>query len=894
MRTIGKVKVTLGLKTDGPLPQPVTNTLGDVTVGPLGFLNLLETQLGIPATDTPFTTRLIQYLACIDRCNHPGAFYHASYAADPFSVARTLLQWRDQWYLAGWAGKCREDSSTRLLDMAAIEADAKHQVDAGLGQRIQHVITLLADNIIAIESITLLDILEQFPYLWQQLIQSTEAPVQAPISITPQGAADTDLLRLQQHLLAESSDKLPLNDDGSFLVFQAESPEDSRAAIAQYTQGRLTVSGEHSLAVLTEVRGDLLDEAFEANHTPRLGFQVLSPWRPVFQVLPLACELLWEPLNASALFQFLSHPIGPIPARFREKLAQTAANSPGIGSDAWNETLNRCLEKENEDKRQRHTDNIHYWLNSPRFAPSNGVDSNTLINRAQRVADWLLGSRDYSDDSPHIALYNIALNQVIEFMDAVKRLQAHGRDPLTRENVLRLIQDVRGTGAPVIDRFAEVSPAQSRAYRASHSGSFYAPIDTVIWWDCQASDRVQRWPWSNTERQALAENGVHLHGEDDQLSWLGQAWQRPILQAEQQCIIVLHQDAERQHPVWEQIESITEGITIHPLSNHTSAEALQLTTVALPARPLPAMQRWWQLPANTAMPTRYAESFSSLDTYINSPYQWLLNYAARIRSGSLASLNDGNLLRGNLAHHLFENFFNRHSDIQRIDPKEVANWVDSEAPLLLAREGALLLAPGRQAECEHFISIVQAALRALVVHLQQADVVGVDMELWQEGQFTGGRLNGSIDILAHCLDGREAVVDIKWGGRSYRRNSLLEGSYLQLATYAQLRRGGDNPTPSLSYFIVLDAQMLNLDHEFFPDGESLKPTTEESWCEYWLRFENTYKWRKQQFEQSLIEVTVTDTEPDGRSAAGDGALDIPEASDSFSDYRALTGWRVDA
>ena len=149
-------------------------------------------------------------------------------------------------------------------------------MDAGLGQRIQHVIALVADNTIAIESITLLDTLEQFPHLWQQLIQSIDAPVQAPIPITPQGAADNDLLRLQQHLLAESTDKLSLNNDGSFLVFQAESPEDSRTAIAQFTQGRLTASGEHSLAILTEVRGDLLDEAFEANHTPRLGFQGLS------------------------------------------------------------------------------------------------------------------------------------------------------------------------------------------------------------------------------------------------------------------------------------------------------------------------------------------------------------------------------------------------------------------------------------------------------------------------------------------------------------------------------------------------------------------------------------------------------------------------------------------
>ena len=88
--------------------------------------------------------------------------------------------------------------------------------------------------------------------------------------------------------------------------------------------------------------------------------------------------------------------------------------------------------------------------------------------------------------------------------------------------------------------------------------------------------------------------------------------------------------------------------------------------------------------------------------------------------------------------------------------------------------------------------------------------------------------------------------------------------------------------------------MLNLDHEFFPDGESLKPANEESWGEYWLRFENTYKWRKQQFDQGLIEVTVADADSDERSAAGEGALDIPEASDTFNDFHAITGWREDA
>src|SRR5262245_41543331 len=89
---IGQIAVTLALKGDSALPEAATDALGEVTVGPLGFLGLLEARLGIPSRDTSFTTRLIQYLGCIDQVQHASAFYHASYLADPFSTARTLLR----------------------------------------------------------------------------------------------------------------------------------------------------------------------------------------------------------------------------------------------------------------------------------------------------------------------------------------------------------------------------------------------------------------------------------------------------------------------------------------------------------------------------------------------------------------------------------------------------------------------------------------------------------------------------------------------------------------------------------------------------------------------------------------------------------------------------------
>jgi hypothetical protein len=511
------------------------------------------------------------------------------------------------------------------------------------------------------------------------------------------------------------------------------------------------------------------------------------------------------------------------------------------------------------------------------------------------VAEWLLGAREASDDDARRALYNIALNQAQEFVNAIERLQTHGRDSLTQDNVRRLIEDVRGTGAPVTDRHAELIPGEPRVLRADHAGAFTDAVDSVIWWDCQASDRVQRWPWSRTERESLAEQGVNLQSEDQQLEWLGEAWLRPILCARQRCILILHDDADRHHPIWDQIESITEGLPILQITDSETADHLGVARYTLERHDLPPKVRWWRLPDSVTLPKRESESFSSLDGYIHSPYQWLLRYAARIRPGSLANVSDGSQLKGSIAHRVYEEFFNAYSDIKNIDARIVSPWVDEHIGDLLEAEGALLLEPGRQAECQRFIAQVQDSLTALVEHLQSTAVLSVQMELRQEGLYTGGKLNGSIDLLATKADGREAVVDIKWGGKNYHRKSLLENSYLQLATYAQLRRNnGASWSPALSYFIVMDSHMLSLDHDFFPNAEIIKPEGEENAARYWQRFEQTWHWRKEQLDRGLVEVTIEGTEPTADSIPSEDCLSIPAASDSFNDYSVLTGWGENA
>lgn len=907
------LRINLGLSCDGSVPVAHVDSLGLVTVGPRGLLRLLEGQLGIPADEVSFTTRLIQYLACVEATRHPQAFYHRSYEADPFSVARTLLQWRDQWYLGGWNGSFDDTSPdepvpgesfpARLRDLAALEQTARTAVAPGVGQRVQRLIALLGEHPVSIEVIALRDPLAAFPPLWRRLLEVLDAPLRAPPAPSASAAPDSDLGRVQRRLLEPAGAPVQLNGDGSVLVLRADAPPASGPLVERLCHQWQGKSPDQLVAVLAESRGSFLDDALEGRHHPRLGFTDLSPWRPVFQVLPLAFELLWEPLNPATLFQFLSHPVGPVSRQLRGRLATAVANTPGIGSPGWQGALAEGVAHEDPVRQQQLLDDVQYWLETPRFAPDPGIDSATLSARARRVADWLQGAREASNDPAFQSLYSIALNQAMALGDAIDRLRDHGRDPLTRDNVRRLIDDVRGSGAPATDRGAELCPGQQPVLRADHAGAFHEPIDHVIWWDCQAKDRVQRWPWTQTERTALAAAGVSLLGEQEQWEWLGQAWLRPILSARRQLLLVLHDDAERHHPIYDQLVSVAKNLPESSISAAETLAGLGLTPEPLQPARLPPLKRWWQLPAHTSIPRREAESFSSLDASIHSPYQWLLRYSARLRPGSLATVSDGNLLKGNLAHRLYQWFFEAHPTLSATDNQAISAWVDRKLPHLLQQEGALLLIPGRQAECQRFIVQVRESLITLVEHLKAADTRCVSTELQQQGHFVGGPLTGSIDLLASRADGREAVVDIKWSGRKYRREALLANDYLQLAVYAKLRKDQTGEEPALSYFIVTDAHMLSLNHSFFPNAEIISPPGyassggregDDSCTQYWRRVESSWRWRRAQLDAGQVEVTVTGTEPDERSLSNPDGLNVPDASDGFNDYRALTGWEDDA
>lgn len=153
-------RITFGLYLDGQRGVPPANILGDVVVGPLGLLGILEMQLGLIAMHPSAAERTIQYRDCLEALDAPSRFYHRSFALDPLGTAACLLNWRDEWALhrresLRWEDALSSDAPSRLHDLAAVEQRARVAVSANLAQRLEAILDRLKVRTPGIDSVLL-------------------------------------------------------------------------------------------------------------------------------------------------------------------------------------------------------------------------------------------------------------------------------------------------------------------------------------------------------------------------------------------------------------------------------------------------------------------------------------------------------------------------------------------------------------------------------------------------------------------------------------------------------------------------------------------------------------------------------------------------------------------
>lgn len=870
------MKIRFGLHLDGQQGCAPVNQLGTIDVGPLGLLGILESQLGLVPPTVSAAQRIVQYRECVQRVNNPSRFFSKSYEADDFGTAATLLSWRDEWYLHGWSGDIGNDGSTRQRDMVAIEQIARSNLGSGTAERLQAISNAMSGmkRHLLIESIVLVDPIDRFPLLWQRVLKLL--PVTPPPIVSAYGHG---LLGKLQNAIAKSDGKnshqsIDWVDDGSLVVARSETSLTASRWIAQ----TLRESGSGTLYVATSQAGTT-DAFLAANDYPSQGLSESSAFRPALQLLPMLLELLWIPMNFTALIQFLTHPICPLPGHVRRKLARVQSQYPGIGGPRWQKAISE-IEETAGDHAKQVKQSIEFWIEHPRFDPSIGAPLPAVFERTQRLADFF--KKCPNDATPALRMaYAAGYGQTQSFSENLASLLAQGVQTLRPRQLDQLATQATARGSDNPLNVAQVGALPC----IHHPGAAVETHSTVLWGPLDAPAMISSWPWSTAEINALKNSGCYLPDSGALLQSAASDWLRPILAAKDRLILVLAPEDRETHPVWQMIKALIPAIPVVPIEGMLLSERSPLAQIS--HTPLPEIKRWWQLPQETPIPPVKEYSFTQLERQIFNPFHWLLANAANLRPGSLLSLAEDFRLKGLLAHSLVERLYGAANGLSMSDT-DFENWFNPAYDRLISEEGAVYLMPGRQTEKENLRQSLHRALLQLREILHRAEVCQAESERHLSGHFAGGLLAGDSDLILTKSDGTQAIMDMKWAGKSHR-TKLAENRHLQLAIYSELLQQATGQWPALAYFLFSQGKLLTRDEHWFPGTHPVNNQTEENTAQLWQRFLVTWKWRQAQFAQGLFEVVLEDGD-DADSIAPEDGLAIEVLNINYNECLHLAGW----
>lgn len=228
--------------------------------------------------------------------------------------------------------------------------------------------------------------------------------------------------------------------------------------------------------------------------------------------------------------------------------------------------------------------------------------------------------------------------------------------------------------------------------------------------------------------------------------------------------------------------------------------------------PQPRRPSWTLAPG--LVRDRAGTSASELASRLACPLQWVLNYAAHLEPGDLATLPDEFRIKGNFGHDLLSLVAGPGGE--PLTPQAAEQAALAAFDDRLRSDAAPLAQPARLTEALRLKRELAAAARVLAGALRAGGYRIVGFEVGIARQAFGRDLAGSIDCLVRRPDGEEAIIDFKYAGREKYRRFLEEGRAIQLATYAYARRQAGSRFPAVAYLILADGLLLT------PEGNPLR------------------------------------------------------------------------
>lgn len=794
--------------------------LDTLTLGPLGLLQELELRLGLTAATSSNLLRTVDYVKLLRDYfpAHPDSPFAPSFKADEFNVAAELLRWRDQLRLAGWKASMR-GISPRIDLLADLEPSFARPA---LGDRWQAVLEELPKHRLTDWTLELHAPKQLLFPLYERLLDQLERSGVRIREAVQQAARPEQVRRIRVRDFEEAFRGIPTLDPKQWTLICSH--------------------------------GKLLNNVLRLNGCPTTESSIRENDSSVVQLFEAGFSLFIHPsdevpeaVDIYRLLSYLQARPNPIPSRINLALQRLLTSEAGINPERWQATVDEALAaggaegKEEKARIERRLDSLlnpFFEAVSPRAIPLD-----RLKRYARSLRGWALQRSCLEKEDSEVLL------QLVEMCDVMLALlDSYTGETIDGGLLQGWISSIR-TDATIRNTEAQVGSFDV----VEHPAALVDSVDRAVWVDCAGMPELH-YDFeflSPDERKGLEGQGVRVWSRTEEMKVELELIRRGVGQVRRELILVTPESdwgaRMEEHPVVDNLEC-------------KAQVPFPVETCTVPVELPPLCQK---VPEFRIAPGKIApretESATSLDLLIQRPFDYVMQYAARLRPGGVRELDELNLIEGRVAHRTLELIVRQTAGDRNAMAGIIARREDFDRHFLKAvRECGMGLLLARHAiERKELQERLHKALAALMQILLKYDlqVDGVEREA-SVPLLDSGRpmLMARVDLLLRNRAGNPVIFDLKWSRSGKRYEALIrEGHDLQLRVYDYAMSCNlGRPVAATGYFLLKRGQLLSANLPAL-QGYVKQVDAPRTTAEALARIRAGYERRYQEFREGLIE-----------------------------------------
>ena len=743
-----------------------TCLLGATVVDDTGLLEAFELRLGLPSFGESGQIRAIEYRRALGACKE-GSFYEKSFSVDSFGVAESLLSWRDKLLMLGWMPE-KESGQGRLDTLAKVEGIFRRQSACPGGpERWKAVLSALEGGR---KPFTKEDTLELWypedllPGLIGKAIALSGAHVEPKRESSPK-EVDFSGKRVELRKYTELTD--------AFEAFAREKP----------SAGTVVINRDNvRFNSVLRRQGQALEQASTEKGNPAIP-----------QVFKLGLSLLQRPMNPHTLLSFLQLPKGPLSFGLASDLVDALLQDNGIG-EKWHRALERHPDELGEAKA--------YLLDLLVDRTDPAVPVDVTKRWCQEIVAWTEKRlRDGKNPVPPFELPQYAaLASSCQGMLRLLEYEGASLDATDFENLVKSLY----VGVSIRTDEGEIGSFDT----VSSPASILSDPARLIWLDCNGVLDTS-WPYAFLTKEEAnwlhgvgvtvpAKDGYFKYGFSLVTDLLARVNDIVLVRAEYDC-----GEALREHPAvtLARKAGIKETECASPEWSGPQVPILPKDTFEFGKDVLGSFSR--------------QESASSIETLINHPADYFLEYILNLKDIKDMELKDVIPARGLVAHLAFENLMkDGGKDVKAMRALVNGEGFRDRVRAAAACKGANLLLGENEIDFEGLVVTLKDSFNVLLDILETSrlepyatefslkDSSGNGVDLHKE---IGEVVKGSVDLIAKTGSGDYVVIDLKYprGGDSYYTKLLQTDTSVQLEIYsAAVSRRLGKPVLATAYYLM--------------------------------------------------------------------------------------------